>query len=93
MEIIKDNMAGDPMGYKGIWTHLKVGEIVSKLKDKNIEVSNFVVSKLLSLNGLTIKKLKKYETIKETEGRDEQFNIITKLIKEAKESGIAIELL
>lgn len=90
MDIIVNNTAGDPMGYKGIWTHLKINDIKTKLKEKKIEVSRFVVSKLMSFNGLSMKKLQKYDTIKEVSGRDEQFVNINKLIEEAKKTGVVI---
>ena len=90
MAIVKNNTAGDPMGYKGIWTHLRISDIKSKLEDKKISVSKFIVSKLLNFNGLSLKKLQKYKTIKEVSGRDEQFLNINKLIEDAKKAGSVI---
>jgi hypothetical protein len=87
---MKNNTAGDPMGYKGIWTHLKINDIKLKLEEKKITVSKFIVSKLISFNGLSLKKLQKYDTIKEVSGRDEQFKNINKLIEEAKKTGAVI---
>ena len=90
MNIVENNTAGDPMGYKGFWTHLKINDIKDKLEEKKISVSRFVVSKLLSFNGLSMKKLLKYDTIKEVSGRDEQFKNINNLIEEAKKTGVVI---
>lgn len=90
MKVVENHTAGDPMGYKGIWTYLSKREIKEKLSEKAIVVSEFVVSKLMSANKLVKRKLSKCQTIKEVEGRDEQFKHIEKLVTIAKDSGIAI---
>lgn len=90
MKVIDSHTAGDPMGYRGIWTYLSKREIKDKLSEKEILVSEFVVSKLMISNKLVKRKLSKVQTIKEVEGRDEQFKKIEKLVSMAKETGIAI---
>ena len=74
--IISHHVAGCPVaGVK--WTYLSIIELKACLFACGYSVSRKVVKRLLKGAGLGRRKLSKYQTMKQTEGRDTQFKIIS----------------
>lgn len=61
------------------WTYLTHQEIVDKLKEKEVYVSQPTVADLLKLHGFKKRKMSQCKTIKEVKNRDEQFINIDRL--------------
>lgn len=80
-EIVKDNTAGNPMKSEVLWTNLSKKEISNRFKEKEKEVSPYIVSQLLKKNGFVKKKALKTLAMKEVENRDNQFKYISELKK------------
>lgn len=61
------------------WTFLTQKEIVEKLAEKGINISEPIVSDLLKIHGFKKRKMNKSQTIKEVENRNAQFMNINEL--------------
>jgi len=87
LEVIYFYTAGDPMDEKVRWTHLTHQQIADKLKEKGIEVSRKIVKKLFKKHGYVKRKAQKVIGIGTCEYRNEQFEIIARLIAEYQAAG------
>jgi len=79
--VLRDLTAGDPMDETVRWTNLTPGAITPALQaDHGINVSKFVVRKLLKKHNYRRRKAQKRLSLKsEIENRNEQFENITRL--------------
>lgn len=88
LEVLQDHTAGDPMDEKVRWTDLRLGEIVTALReDHGIGVSKWVVRRLLKKHGYRRRKAQKRLTMKEVSHRNEQFENIARLVAAYREAG------
>ena len=80
-EVLHDHTAGDPMDETVRWTNLTLKEIVKALREEHgIQVSKWVVRKLLKKHGYRRRKAQKKQTAKDDiPNRDEQFKNIAQL--------------
>jgi arginine repressor len=69
------------------WTYLTHQEIVDKLIEEEIYVSQSTVACLLKLHGFKKRKMSQCKTIKDVENRDEQFINIDRLRNGYLQSG------
>jgi hypothetical protein len=79
LEIVEAHTAGCPMNRDIKWTFLTQKEIVEKLAEKGINISEPIVSDLLKIHGFKKRKMNKSQTIKEVENRNAQFMNINEL--------------
>jgi hypothetical protein len=89
LEVLHDHTAGDPMDEMVRWTDLKPGEIVKALREDHcINVSKYVVRKLLKKHNYRRRKAQKRVSLKsEIKNRNEQFEKIARLKAEFKAAG------
>ncbi len=79
-DVLKNNIAGDPMQEEAVWTNLSYNAIVQKLAEKHgIYVSTKVIRQLLKNHRYGRRKAQKKMTMKEVANRDEQFENIARL--------------
>jgi len=80
LEILKDDIAGDPMNEKTRWTQLTHDDMKQRLSAQfTIQVSSTVIKKLLKKHGFKRRKAQKKETMKKVAGRNDQFERIAEL--------------
>jgi len=80
LEVLRDHTAGNPMDEAVRWTNLTLGEIVVALrKDHSIQISKWVVRKLLKKHNYRRRKAQKKRTMKQVAHRNEQFENIARL--------------
>jgi hypothetical protein len=80
LHVLRDHTAGDPMDETVRWTDLSVKEIRQLLRDNHaIQVSKFVVRKLLKKHHYRRRKAQKKQTMKRVQHRNEQFEYIATL--------------
>jgi hypothetical protein len=80
LEILKDDIAGDPMNEKTRWTQLTHDDMKQRLAVQfNIQVSSTVIKKLLKKHSFKRRKAQKKETMKKVAGRNDQFERIAEL--------------
>lgn len=74
--MVESHTAGCPVA--GVrWTYLRSSELVEQLLNREIQVSVYVIDRLLAQAGIGRRKLAKKETMKaDIPGRDDQFKII-----------------
>ncbi len=89
LEVLRHHTAGDPMDEKVRWTNLTLGEIVAALReDHHIQLSQWVVRKLLKKHGYRRRKAQKRTTMKEAiKHRNAQFENITQLKADYQAAG------
>lgn len=88
LQVLQDHTAGDPMDDQVRWTDLTVGQIAELLDtDHGIQVSKFVVRKLLRKHHYRRRKAQKRQTMKAVKHRNEQFENIQRLKAEYEAAG------
>lgn len=86
LQVLQDHTAGDPMDDQVRWTNLTLGQIAALLyTDHGMNVSKFVVRKLLRQHHYRRRKAQKRQTMKAVKHRHEQFENIQRL-KDAYEA-------
>lgn len=86
LDVLEENTAGNPMNEKVKWTYLTQEGIAEKLEEKGIKISVTVIKQLLKKHGFVKRKAQKTISFKEVEYRNDQFENISYLSKEYKES-------
>lgn len=76
MQVVEPQTAGDPMGKRGKWLNVRLGDIVQALKQMGKQVSQPVISRLLKARDYRL-----HQNVKQDEGkahpeRDPQFSYI-----------------
>lgn len=80
LAVLEEHTAGDPQNETILWTNLTHSEIVENLgRDHDIHVSTKTVRKLLKKNDFKKRKAQKRHTLKSVDGRNEQFENISRL--------------
>ena len=88
LQVLRDHTAGDPMDERVLWTDLEPAQIVTLLWEVHgIPVSKATVRKLLKKHHYRKRKAQKKQTMKEVPQRDEQFQNISRLTAEYRDSG------
>jgi Rhodopirellula transposase DDE domain len=88
--VIDSHTAGCPVNATR-WTYLRTSEIKNHLKDKGLQVSRSVIKRLVQKAGLGRRKMSKKLTMKkEIDGRNEQFEVISKQKAEHLSKGYAV---
>ena len=87
IKVIWDYTAGDPMDEKLRWTHLTHQEIADKLKEEGVDVSRKIVKRLFKKHGYVKRQAQKVLSTGTCKYRNEQFEIISKLIESYKVAG------
>lgn len=94
LAVLRDFTAGDPSaaGQEQVrWTNLTQDEIRRLLAETyGTEVSRKVISQLLRRHGYRLRKAQKKKTMKQVEGRDEQFQKIARLKADYQERGLPV---
>jgi len=78
LELIEDDLAGDPMNEKK-WVRKTLRWMKKKLYEKGIKTSISMIRKTLKKNDISLKKNKKSTNIQDHPNRDEQFRYLNKL--------------
>jgi len=78
-KVLDANLAGDPMKSDVRWTHLNVRELTERIRKIGGQVCEKVVLRILELKGLRRRKLYKNLTMKQVDGRNDQFERIGRL--------------
>lgn len=73
-----------------LWTNLTLSEIQIKLKEFSISVSLPVISKILKSCNYVKRKMRKANTMKDVENRNEQFEYISQLRSKFNEKGLPV---
>ena len=90
-DVIKNNIAGNPMKEGVVWTNLSYRTIAEKLYENNgIKVSTTVIQKLKKAHNYGRRKAQKKTTMKKVKNRNEQFLNIARLKAESENNGIPI---
>lgn len=90
-ETVDTYRAGCPMNEHVRYTYLRPGELAQRMKaDHDLSLSNYLILRLLAALGMKSRRLSKTGTARQVEGRNEQFEYISKLIKEYRAAGYAI---
>jgi len=88
LAVLRDHTAGDPMDEGVRWTNLSWGEIVTALReDHGIEVSKWVVRRLLKKHNYRRRKAQKKRTMRQVDHRNDQFENIARLKAEYEATG------
>ena len=78
LNLIEDDLAGDPMNEK-TWVRKTLRWMRTKLQKKGIKVSISTIRGVLKKHGISLKKNKKSKSTQDHPKRDEQFQILNKL--------------
>ncbi len=79
LDVIKDNIAGDPMK-GGLWTNLSYEKIAQKLNERHgVKVSTKVVRQLKKKHKFGRRKAQKRATMKQIKNRNAQFENIARI--------------
>lgn len=91
-EVLEENnaIAGSPQDTGLKWTHLNPQQTVEKLGQKDLEVSPYVVQQVYKHLNLRRRKMFKTNSLKEVEGRNEQFEKINDLRAAFLEAGLPV---
>jgi hypothetical protein len=81
LQVLENPLAGDPQN-DVVWTYLTPREISVLMNQEGVEMSVYLVLKLLARFGYGRRKMRKVKTLREVEGRNEQFENIASLRKE-----------
>ena len=88
LHAVQNDIAGDPMSEDIRWTYLTHEEIKQRLfKQSGINVSVTVIKKLLKKHRFKRRQAEKKQTMKQVEGRDEQFEHIATLKAQYQQAG------
>ena len=87
LEIMLNNTAGSPMREEIKWTNLKASEIVYKMEERGITISEHIAKQLFAKHGYKKRQAEKDEEAKVVENRNEQFEKIGQLREGYEKSG------
>lgn len=88
LQVLQHHTAGDPMDETVRWTDLSVAQIAELLHaDHGVQVSQFVVRRLLKKHNYRRRKAQKRQTMKAVPNRNEQFENIERLKSEYEAAG------
>lgn len=81
LQVLASPLAGNPQG-GAAWTHLTPREISELMGQQGVAVSTYLVLRLLGKHGYGRRKMRKVKTLRQVEGRSEQFDNIARLREE-----------
>lgn len=90
LQIIEPHTAGLPQDENVVWVSLSVTQIMRKLSEKRLDISRYFVRQILNALGLRERSFYKDLPMKEVKDRNEQFERIASIHKEAESIGLPI---
>ena len=89
-EVVDDFTAGDPQSSEVKWTGLRPSQLQAKLKDRNYEVSFYIIDQLLNEAGLRKRSYLKAASLDQVPQRNEQFEKIAHLKARFLDAGLPV---
>lgn len=90
VQIIEPHTAGLPQDGNVVWVSLSVTQIKGKLAEMGYDISRYFVRQIIGSLGFRERSFRKDIPIKEVRDRDEQFQCIAFIRKEAEAAGIPV---
>lgn len=88
--IVKDHTAGLPQDDSVRWLNLTTPQIREKLKEHNVDVSDYHVRQMISIRDFKKRSFVKFQTFKNVKDRDAQFQKINNIIGLCLDKGIPV---
>ena len=88
--IAKVHTAGLPQDDSVRWLSLTTPQIKERLKERNIEVSEYHVRQMASMRGFKKRSFVKFKIFKDVKDRDAQFQKINKIVDQCLDKGIPV---
>ena len=90
LELASKHMAGDPQDEGIVWPNIKTPAIRCELQKQGIDISDYLVRQLVSESGFKTRSFRKDIPMCKVEGRDAQFEKISRVRQMCIEEGIPI---
>lgn len=90
MDIVCEHMAGDPQDENTVWLNIKAPDIRKAFLGRGIEISEYHVRRLVREYGFKTRSFRKDIPMRKVEGRNEQFEKISRVRQVCVENGIPI---
>nr|WP_288865725.1 hypothetical protein [Xylanibacter muris] len=86
----KDHTAGLPQNLSVRWLNLTIPQIRGKLKDHNVDVSDYHVRQIVELRGFKKRSFVKFKTFKDLKDRDAQYRKTERIVSQCLDQGIHV---